>query len=136
MEKAGDIRGGVRHPSGDIAHSGCGGIGMWRTVAQREGHDGAGGRVAMAGTGAPTALLTHCAGGKSHPPKGRHEPHQCKCPRSGEGMSFLVRALRVRPSVQFQQTMPAAPPGAGASSGRWTGTLCSCVAAFCCCTTP
>ena len=44
-------------------------------------------------------------------------------------------ALRVRPSMRFQQTMPAAPPSAS-SSGRWTDTLCCCVAVSCCCTAP
>ena len=62
------------------------------------------------------AGLTCCTGGKSHPPKGATQRHQCKCQRRGEGAFFLVRTLRVRLGVRFQRAGPADPPGAGASS--------------------
>jgi hypothetical protein len=62
------------------------------------------------------AGLTHCDGGKSHPPKGTTQPHQCKGQRSGKGTLFLVRALWVRLGIRLQQVMPAIPPCAGTRS--------------------
>ena len=41
----------------------------------------------LAESGRPDTLRRR----QESPAKRRHEPHQCKCPRSGEGMSFLVR---------------------------------------------
>ena len=62
------------------------------------------------------AGLTRCDGGKSHPPKGTTQPHQCKGQRSGKGTFFLVRALWVRLGIRLQQVMPAIPPCAGTRS--------------------
>jgi hypothetical protein len=62
------------------------------------------------------AGLTHCDGGKSHPPKGTTQPHQCKGQRGGKGTFFLVRALWVRLGIRLQQAMPAIPPCAGTRS--------------------
>jgi hypothetical protein len=62
------------------------------------------------------AGLTHCDGGKSHPPKGTTQPHQCKGQRGGKGTFFLVRAFRVRLGIRLQQVMPAIPPCAGTRS--------------------
>jgi hypothetical protein len=58
----------------------------------------------------------HCDGGKSHPPKGTTQPHQCKGQRGGKGTFFLVRALWVRLGIRLQQVMPAIPPCAGTRS--------------------
>jgi len=62
------------------------------------------------------AGLTHCDGGKSHPPKGTTQPHQRKGQRGGKGTFFLVRALWVRLGIRLQQVMPAIPPCAGTRS--------------------
>ncbi len=62
------------------------------------------------------AGLTRCDGGKSHPPKGTTQPHQCKGQRSGKGTFFLVRAFWVRLGIRLQQVMPAIPPCAGTRS--------------------
>ena len=62
------------------------------------------------------AGLTRCDGGKSHPPKGTTQPHQCKGQRGGKGTFFLVRAFWVRLGIRLQQVMPAIPPCAGTRS--------------------
>ena len=66
--------------------------------------------------GESRAGLTHCDGGKSHPPKGTTQPHQCKGQRDGKGTFFLVRAFWVRLGIRLQQVMPAIPPCAGTRS--------------------
>ena len=66
--------------------------------------------------GESRAGLTRCDGGKSHPPKGTTQPHQCKGQRGGKGTFFLVRALWVRLGIRLQQVMPAIPPCAGTRS--------------------
>ena len=66
--------------------------------------------------GESRAGLTHYDGGKSHPPKGTTQPHQCKGQRGGKGTFLLVRAFRVRLGIRLQQVMPAIPPCAGIRS--------------------
>jgi hypothetical protein len=80
------------------------------------------------------AGLTHCDGGKSHPPKGTTQPHQCKGQKGGKGTFFLVRALWVVLAYAFSKSCQQFRLVPGPDHSRQTGTSCRCAAVFCCCT--
>jgi hypothetical protein len=88
----------------------------WRARRRLCCATGAARRPAGRRPGESRAGLTRCDGGKSHPPTGTTQPHQCKGQRGGKGTFFLVRALWVRLGIRLQQVMPAIPPCAGTRS--------------------
>jgi hypothetical protein len=94
------------------------------TVLARQAHLCCATGAARRPTGSPTRRwpgdgrvgLTPRDGGKSHPPTGATQPHQCKCQGSGQ-RNVLPGQPTTGPSwCSPQRVMPATPPGAGARS--------------------